>query len=100
MKRRSFLRAFLMGSSAAIFSATGWLMGTRTLTMEPPPPPWPCTVLCRWFQICSYGASCPIGAKCFITNYWEYAISSSCPMEDCEEITYGPCGSCTGCPTN
>jgi len=42
MKRRSFLvRALVMPLSAAVFSASGWLMGTRSLTMAPPEAPTP-----------------------------------------------------------
>lgn len=35
MKRRAFIvRLITGGVSAAVFTATGWLMGTRTLTMH------------------------------------------------------------------
>jgi hypothetical protein len=40
MKRRAVLvRSAVTGISAVIFSATGFLMGTRALTMPPPTPP-------------------------------------------------------------
>lgn len=38
MKRRSLLyRALVIPVSAAAFTASGWLMGVRALTMPPPP---------------------------------------------------------------
>jgi hypothetical protein len=42
MKRREFLAvSLIMPISAAVFTATGWLMGTKVLTMPPPEAPTP-----------------------------------------------------------
>jgi hypothetical protein len=39
MKRRDMLiRSFTAAVSASVFAASGWLMGTRSLTMNPAPP--------------------------------------------------------------
>lgn len=44
MKRRAFLiRTFTTAMSASVFTAVGWLMGSKTLTMQSgEPPPAPC----------------------------------------------------------
>src|SRR6266508_518501 len=44
MNRRALLTSTVLSAvSAAVFTATGWLMGARALTMpQPAPSPWPC----------------------------------------------------------
>ncbi len=43
MKRRQLIIQTITATvSAGVFTATGWLMGGRALTMPPAPSPWPC----------------------------------------------------------
>jgi hypothetical protein len=73
MKRRNFLvKSIVSVTSAAVYSATGWLMGTRTLTM-PGNGQWG-----SWFyeEDCSfYGTSC--GCYSDIVRFCDYW--SGCP---------------------
>lgn len=83
MKRRTVLLRTLTGAlSATVFTAAGWLMGTRTLTMPPPQCPGP--------DMCP-GSFC--GPLC-----WTYGFSchrSDCGGDDCKPLwAYG--NGCSG----
>ena len=114
MKRLALLIRTLSGAfSAGIFTATGWLMGTRTLTMVQ-------------LQPCSWGLNCPEGGYqvCYEICYtyptpmclrtgceqdptfhckkWsmrQYGCAGDCSCFCLEEMCCPQaCGSCSGCP--
>jgi hypothetical protein len=104
MNRRSLLIRTLTGAmSATVFTATGWLMGTRTLTMGPP---GPCGGLCTGGALCNqmcgdFDMTCA-QFNCLATckNKWTRYIG--CNGDACAcfcKVTYPEtwCGSCT-CP--
>ncbi len=74
MKRRIlFVRTLTTGLSASVFSAAGWLMGTKTLTMPTPPPdevPADCAQgwCFAWTQQASQSKRC----TCCGPNYPQY----------------------------
>lgn len=72
MKRRVLIvRTLTTAMSAAIFTATGWLMGTRALTMPPPQ--------CGGIDPCDPGSYC--SQQC-----WFYGVT--CHKDTC---IYGTC---------
>lgn len=109
MKRRNFLvRSFIGATSATVFTATGWLMGTRTLTM---PPPWTtyeqitcpngqfdCGCLQPGYpqSFCFHGPECADpGCK---KQVWEQYNCCSGAQPYCEaRYQQWPCGSCQQC---
>ena len=98
MKRRLLLVRTLTGAmSATVFTATGWLMGTRTLTMPTCPncnPGEICGLVCQ-----SYGPTC-VALDCVgaCRNYWTHSwgCTPTCPSCECA-VTHpmDACGSCT-----
>ena len=111
MKRRTVLLKSISGAAAAVvYTATGWLMGTRTLTMpgngqwEPWVTETQCTeygVNCGCyndvFEYCDYHGPCYPGT--FPCYKWDIEHSYCCYTPDPEECRYRirawPCGSCT-----
>lgn len=84
MKRRLFLRTLTGAMSAAIFTASGWLMGTRTLTMN-----CPCDVLgVNTFTYCYYGPA-PVG--CHAPSTYQ-GNGVRCVNEYCSESNSTKCG--------
>lgn len=83
MKRRPLLRSAIGLASAAVFGATGWLMGTRALTM--PPPPSPCVAFCQWWTHCSAReASCVnFSSMCNTVNEYDYSVAQDCTGPFC-----------------
>jgi hypothetical protein len=75
MKRRTLLiRALTTSTSAAIFTAVGWLMGAKTLTMGSSPPTIEgCTLVQIRAEAC-VGAECP---------EWEGDCGHDCYFFDC-----------------
>lgn len=90
MKRRSFLiRTFTGAVSASVFTATGWLMGTRTLTMSSTEyPPDPCGEPCPGGAVCNqmcgdFLKTCMEGG-CDPGYYrWEWTRALGCNGGDC-----------------
>ena len=71
MNRRLLLIRTLTGAmSATVFTATGWLMGTRTLTMNVGDPPGPCG-----------DPPCPPGEICnrMCGDFWKTCVTDGCP---------------------
>jgi hypothetical protein len=113
MKRRLLIgRAFFGAISAGVFSASGWLMGTRTLTM----PAWQwtypsscisgasdCSCTVRQGATCVLYTSCPPGggqyqSRCATYEYMDIACCTNYPDQICALANRTwPCGSCAGC---
>lgn len=103
MRRRSLLiRTFTSALSASVFTATGWLMGTRTLTMptEYPPDECPpnycggaaCNMMCGDFLKTCMTGGCDAGYQ-----RWEWTRAIGCNGGGCEcacRYTY-PTTACT-----
>jgi hypothetical protein len=115
VKRRALLvRTVTTAASSGVFTAVGWLMGTRTLTMAPPDQPyppgmcscdpwarddaqWACSCVC-----CHYYAP---GEHAERRCEWWYRYCTDCEslrvIRFNELTNCGPCGyaSCMGpCP--
>lgn len=112
MKRRKFVQTILGVSTAAVYGATGWLMGTRTLTMPGNGTwgPWTdaddCTSYgtnCGCFQqygyaeYCDNWSPCETSVKCY---RWD-AQNAYCCVANFEnaplcafKFRNWPCGSC------
>jgi hypothetical protein len=101
MKRRSFIRAAMSLASAGVFTATGWLMGTRVLTMPPDPPPG-CDTFCAAGGYCK-PAYCPQNPDhpCDCHDVYFYDLGPCSPPYPCEwdfvrcfcACTFWPCDS-------
>lgn len=102
MKRRVLLvRTLTTSASGVVFTAVGWLMGTKTLTMSTSqPPPTPCSsgiVVEQAAKKC-VGPNCPsvtgeCGQDCWkfwcpegyywvckINNYWACCSDADCTL--------------------
>lgn len=85
MKRRHFLvTSVLSAASAAVFTATGWLMGARALTMNPvwqkTPQPYP---------------TCCSDCKFNLGEPYNLCADSPWPNQECDQSHFGVCvGSC------
>lgn len=103
MKRRIFLYRTVTGAvSATIFTATGWLMGTRTLTMPGPcnppgycPPPTTCTENCGELGYTCWSEGCSGSCRA------HYNTAVGCNGNGCSCVceyrgSWGACG--TVCP--
>lgn len=102
MRRRTLLiRTLTQGLGASVLVATGWLMGTRTLTMPKELPPcdcidwYDCTVPCVvWPQICYDDPICAPGIcktrRLTEKGCWGAACECRCDIA----YSYGNCGSC------
>ena len=110
MKRRQVLRQSVVGAvSAVVFTATGWLMGARTLTMDPPP--WttyqsePCAnglfdCGCRTNSTfeCVWSAACPDpGCRRSEWETYKCCFSPGTPWCETRYRLYS-CGTCSPCP--
>lgn len=98
MNRRSLLIRTITGAmSATVFTATGWLMGTRTLTMENCscyPPGTPCNWNCGDLPDECWGFECPPNS-CKLVIPTKYGCSGlGCACICAVGRTYFPCGSC------
>jgi hypothetical protein len=111
VKRRSvLLRGFVAGISALVFSSTGWLMGTKSLSM-PGTGTWSpgfveedcsqfgttCSCLVDIRSYCDWYNGCPPGqaTQCY---QWDLKEAHCCmnPYDACEFWTRSfACGSCT-----
>lgn len=58
MKRRAILRVAMGLVSSGVFGASGWLMGTRALTMPTTEPPPQCPTYCTTWSVCTYVGGC------------------------------------------
>ena len=104
MRRRAFIRTVTGVFSAAVFTSTGWLMGTRTLTMggpQMPPPDVPCDFYCAGARSCVTNASCASAPHCDTWDYYWYTYNQDCRVSqggyDCfAEVQRGSCD-CTPC---
>ena len=101
MKRRPLLVRTVTGAmSATVFSATGWLMGTRTLTME-----CKCGTGSVCNQYCESGAPYCHGTGCSIYTPCKQSIDhfygcngSACAGCFCKVTTTSTeCGACGPC---
>jgi hypothetical protein len=96
MNRRSLLSAVVGAASAIVFSASGWLMGTRTLTMPPPDvtPPPNCPNFCSYFGFCRSSGTCPGPDYCDRIIQYNFALDcASGPFCGVERIQcYCCCG--------
>lgn len=110
-RRRLLIRTLTGAFSATVFTATGWLMGTKTLTMPQPPPdcgqgcvpPNECDSICWHYP----GWAC-VSTGC--TNQLQACRPSYADGLGCDYFctclcgtswTYGTCGqdcSNTSCP--
>jgi hypothetical protein len=73
MKRRALLiRTFVSAVSAGVFTATGWLMGTRTLTMSEENSCEGEEWECGQFVYKCVGANCPTRAGYCLYNVVKY----------------------------
>lgn len=113
MKRRVLLgRTVFSTLSAGVFSAAGWLMGTRSLTM--PPFVWQdvsscilgpsdCNCTQSSGSNCTLDLSCAPGSgsyetRCRFTEYIYLACCENFPNQICRTGTRSwPCGECAGC---
>lgn len=86
MKRRTLLlRTITSVLSATIFTATGWLMGTRTLTMEP----CQCdTFKVDTYSMCTYG---PAPQGCYAPNTYQ-GTGQTCRDMTCSNFPGVWCG--------
>lgn len=106
MKRRALLLRTVSGAvSAGVFSAAGWLMGTRTLTMsgwvwqtlDQCNPEGDCNCIDSSGASCNWDELCPSEPKCYRSE-WKYM---KCCLEGnlCKLGTRQyPCNSCSNCP--
>jgi len=106
-RRELVLRTISSAMSASVFTATGWLMGTRTLTMPTIPQctgaqscgVWNCIETCFTWpgKTCSHlPCNPPFCANCTITEM-------GCLMQPCTcycelRTSCGSCGGCGPCP--
>lgn len=118
MNRRTVLAKGVLGAiSAAVFSATGWLMGTKTLTMEPGTGTWSpyfvfedcpagaanCSCGCgpgQYTSACHYYAACSgePSYRCFQEDTQTCHCCNEGPDLPCKVKTRAwPCGSCSPC---
>jgi hypothetical protein len=83
MKRRPLLRSAVGFVSAGVFGATGWLMGTRALTM--PPPPSPCTTFCEQWEHCSARLDVCVhySKMCDSVHEYDYSVAVDCTGPFC-----------------
>ena len=102
MKRRVLLiRTLTTSASAFVFTAVGWLMGAKTLTMPNPddPPPTPCesgVVVERATRKC-LDANCPSFTGDCYQNCWKFW----CPQGyvwACKVNAHKVCCEDTDCP--
>jgi hypothetical protein len=106
MKRRVLLaRTVTSAFSATIFAATGWLMGTRTLTMPPPGCGDPtcggglCGVLCWRYGYTCHVVDCIDTCKPYNT-YGHGCYGAECACLCAIVTDPGPCGSPCPSPCN
>lgn len=74
MNRRSFARLIATGVSATVFSASGWLMGAKSLGTSSPPP-WPdpsCNCNAGSFSICTRITPSCMPGVCDVFSQWKY----------------------------
>jgi hypothetical protein len=109
MKRRNFLVRTAVGAlSASVFSVTGWLMGTRSLTMGTPGQwvnQWidsctghreDCVCVNASGSSCSVDTSCPPGNQCRWSEYVYYECCTPSYGDICLLRTrLWSCGGCT-----
>ncbi len=80
MNRRALLVRTVTGAvSAAVFTATGWLMGTRSLTMQ-------VNCSCNPVQLCGL-------SSCSVNCFPPVCTSYLCPSPDCRWY-YTDCWDC------
>lgn len=103
MKRRTLIVRTLTGAiSATVFTATGWLMGTRTLTMPVPPSPCggsgpcesvPCNAAICWvFPPSCIEWQCWQQCQTLTTRRW--GCHTACECWCYEDYVPGGCGTC------
>jgi hypothetical protein len=107
MKRRALIVRTVTGViSASVFTATGWLMGTRTLTMENIQPcgaPCPGGTVCNQMcydgepPLCFYSQTCGACAKVYIQRIGCNGLACDCYCGT--RYIWGTCYSCPSpCP--
>ena len=87
MKRRAFIQTVTGVVSAVVFTGTGWLMGTRTLTMggaqmPPPDPPPACGHFCAAARDCVQ-TPCQPAQNGSTFDYYFYSSDPACPTSEC-----------------
>lgn len=102
MKRRAFVRTATGVLSAAVFTSTGWLMGTRSLTMgasmPPPDPPSGCSVFCASHRNCEINGNCQFSPKCNTVDYYYYSSNLNCdPPGECFIPVFRGICNCSPC---
>ncbi len=100
MKRRAlFIRTLTTAASASVFTAVGWLMGTKTLTMNPPPTP--CSggiVVEHSSQPKCIGAQCPDWAGFCGYDCYKFWCPGGYYVWACNNETENQCCSAANCP--
>ena len=110
MNRRKFLaRTILTSMSATIFTATGWLMGTRSLTMNQPGPTPPSDGGCihqvagpNWIT-CVQGSGCSSTMCAYVCFEGNAEIWWGCTNQSANPCSEGYCnfepngGGCIPC---
>jgi hypothetical protein len=91
MNRRSLLlRTLMLPVSAAVFSASGWLMGTRTLSMFEAPTPPPGSGTGQSKRTCPdfCDLDCAFRIRCVNGHYfvdeWSGCTNHGCPYGWCQ----------------
>lgn len=106
-RRTAIIRTAISALSASVFSAAGWLMGTRSLTMtgwqwstlaDCPGGPSDCACLHSAGTWCNLDNQCAFEVRCRAVDYEYYACCSTYPNTICKlgQLRHG-CGSCSGC---
>lgn len=111
MKRRQVLATLTSAVSAIVFTGSGWLMGTKTLTMPGPTPQPPsqtpppvnndcgdgelCTFPCGRFYTCINWTTC-----CTDQSHCEYVLwdKKKCETGTCPNCMTGQNQGDCGCP--
>ena len=108
MKRRKLLvRSIVGAASTGVFTAAGWLMGTRTLGMAGTWTTWE-SITCPDGQFdcgclddgefqCNFGYCAPSGQACYKSE-WEIYVCCQAPATYCETRSRDYlCNSCSPC---
>lgn len=101
-RRKLLVRTLTSAVNAAIFTATGWLMGSRTLTMATAPLPGcngsgcnpaTCKEKCYSYPPTCVGFDCINACRTSTIN--QYGCDGwGCACYCKETVSFGPCGGC------